>query len=296
MADAKQGSQAKLCMEPGAAAHTFNTSSEPYHFVRESMQMTQTVVDGSAIRGTRSHPKETVRAVRQECGGDIVLHANPQDLNLLLPRILGSAESSDSFTMAETLPAFGVLVDRVQQQFEYTDCVVNRAMFRARSGELVELTVNIWARTEVAGTSYPSLTLGTTDVQPYVMSEGVLTIIGTARGFHDFEVSIDNHLERRYANSLTATSITPTDRTVILRVSVPFDADDLVHTTAPGAQGGTLVFTNGNISTTFTFANLTNNYRSSVIGGKSEINSTLEYVARDSGATKALVVTHDSTS
>ena len=296
MADAKQGAQGKLCMEPGSSSHTFDTSSEPYQFLNENIQMIQSFADGNGILGTRSHRKESVRIVRQECGGAISMQPNPQELNLLLPRILGAAESSDSFLLAETLPAFGVLVDRNQQQFQYTDCKINRATFSGRSGELLDLTLDIWAKSEVVGTTYPSLTFGTTDVTPYTMSEGLLTIIGSARGFHDFEVVIDNHLERRYVNSLTATSLTPTDRTVTLRCTVPFDADDLVHKTTPGAQGGTLVFQTGNISTTFTFANLTNSYRSPVITGKTEINSVHEYTAFKSGSTEPLVVTHDSTS
>ena len=294
------GSQAKLCIEPGASAHTFNTDSEPYEFLSETMSRTDTVVDTNAIRGTRSHAKETTRVVRKDIAGTITLIPSPADLNLWLPRILGTAESSDSFTLAETLAGtagiFGVLINRVQQTHEYKDCVVNRATFRGSSGGFVELSLDIIGKDEATGTSFPSLTLGTAaNNAPYVFSEGVLTLVSATREFHDFEITIDNVVQSRFADSLVATALVATDRIVTLRATTPYVANDLTNEAAPGTAGGTLVFTNGNMSTTFTFGNLTKNNVSPNISGKGEINMTVEYIARTSSTTKELVVTHDST-
>lgn len=296
MADASQGAQAKLCVEPLAAPHTFDTSSEPYEFISESIQKTGTNLDTEGIRGTRSHSKERTRRGTHEVGGSITINPSPADLDLWLPRILGAAESADSFALAETLPVFGVLVDRVAQTFEYTDCKVNRAVFRSSAGGLLELELDIMAKTEATGTSYPVLTLGTAaNNAPYVMSDGVFTFVSAARKTMDIEIEIDNQLSRRFTNSVTATDITPQDRVVTIRCTNPFTSDETsLYGQAQGGVTATAVYTNGGMSTTFTFAVVQFPDLSPTVGGKTEIPLVLEGIARMSGATKELVVTHDS--
>ena len=297
MAEASQGAQARLCMEPGAAPHTFDTSSEPYEFVAESVQKRGTILDTSGIRGTRSHHVARTRAGTYEVGGAIMLHPSPSDLDLLLPRILGAAESSDTFNLAETLPAFGILIDRVAETFEYTDCKVSRATFKGSAGGLIDLVLEILGVAEITGTAFPSLSLDTTAAAaPYVFSDGVLTLQSAARQMMDFELVIDNGLSPRFTNSQTATSLTPQDRTITLKTTNPFTADEVdLYEQALAGAAGTLVLTNGGMSTAFTFAALQVPAVSPVVGGKQEIPLTLEMTARMTGATRELVVTHDST-
>lgn len=296
MAEASQGAQARLCMEPGAAPHTFDASSEPYEFVSESVQKKGKILDTDGIRGTRSHHVARTRPGTYEIGGSITLHPSPADLDLLLPRILGAAEVADTFDLAETLPLFGILIDRVAETFEYTDCKVSKATFKGSSGGLVELVLEILGTMEVTGTTFPALTLDTSAAAaPYVFSDGVLTLAAAARKMMDFELVIDNGLNARFTNSQSATSITPQDRTITLKTTNPFTADeaDLYGQAVEGAAG-TLVLTNGGMSTTFTFAALQVPDMSPVVGGKQEIPLTLEMTARMIGATNELVVTHDS--
>jgi hypothetical protein len=296
MAEASQGAQARLCMEPGAAPHTFDASSEPYEFVSESVQKKGKILDTAGIRGTRSHHVARTRPGTYEVGGSITLHPSPADLDLLLPRILGAAESADTFNLAETLPAFGILIDRVAETFEYTDCKVGKATFKGSAGGLVELTLEILGAAEITGTAFPSLTLATSAAAaPYVFSDGVLTLLSAARKLMDFELVIDNGLNARFTNSQSATSITPQDRTITLKTTNPFTADEAdLYDQANEGAAGTLVLTNGAMSTTFTFAALQVPAMSPVVGGKQEIPLVLEMTARMSGSTRELVVTHDS--
>jgi hypothetical protein len=283
-------------MEPGAAPHTFDASSEPYEFVAESVRKRGTILDTSGIRGTRSHHVSRTRPGTYEVGGSLTLHPSPADLDLLLPRILGAAESSDTFNLAESLPAFGILIDRVAETFQYTDCKVSKATFKGSAGGLVELVLEILGVAEVTGTSFPALSLDTTAAAaPYDFSDGVLTLQSAARKMMDFELLIDNGLSARFTNSQTATSITPQDRTITLKTTNPFTADEVdLYEQALAGAAGTLVLTNGGMSTTFTFAALQVPDMSPVVGGKQEIPLKLEMTARTSEATPELVVTHDS--
>lgn len=296
MAEASQGAQARLCMEPGAAPHTFDTSSEPYEFTSESVQKKGKILDTSGIRGTRSHHVSRTRAGTYEVGGTITLHPSPLDLDLLLPRILGADESNDTFNLAETLPAFGILIDRVADTFEYTDCKVSKATFKGSAGGLVELSLEILGTAEATGTPFPSLSLDTSSAAaPYVFSDGVLTLQSAARKMMDFELVIDNGLNARFTNSQMATSITPQDRTITLKTTSPFTTDEVdLYEQALAGAAGTLVLTNGGLSTTFTFAALQAPAVSPVVGGKQEIPLKLKMTARMTGSTRELVVTHDS--
>jgi len=299
MADDSQGAQAQLCVEPGASPHTFDGSSEPYPFVSEGLARADTLLDTNGIRGTRSHASERVRSGVYTVGGTILLHPSPADLDLWLPRILGAAESTDTFDLAETLPEFGVLIDRVAKTFEYTDCKVNRATFRSSvdGNGLLQLELDIVGKTEVEDTSFPTLTLGTADNDaPYAHHDSVVTLAGGAVDARSIEIVIDNLLEASFNNSRTATSITPQDRIVTVRTVHPFNSDVTgLYGTAAAGIDGSVVYTNGNMSTTFTFGQLQFPNESPLVSGKNSIPYTLNMTARKGGLTNELVVTHDST-
>lgn len=299
MANASVGALSSLWVEPGASAHTFDSSSEAYEFLSESIQKVGTILDTNGLRGTRSHHSAKTATGPYEVGGDITMNPDPAGLDLWLPRILGAAESNDTFAVADTLPAFGLLIDRVGSKFEYTDCLVNRATFRASQGGLLEMILNIMGRTEVVGTAGSSLPAvgAAANNAPYAMTQGVLTLASGAREFEDFELVIDNAIERKFRNSVTATSLVPTDRIVTLKMNGPFTSGTLSALYAQALAGatGTLVFTNGQMSTTFTFATLQVPAKSPVISGRGEIIMPLEMTARMASTTREIVVTHDST-
>jgi hypothetical protein len=293
MADASMGYKAQLAAD--AAGTAVGSFTEPYEVVRESLRKSGRILDTAGIRGTRSHTSERTRAGTYDVGGSLVMHATPAMLDKWLPRILGAAESADTFALAETLPEFAVLIDRVARRFVYDGCKVNRATFRAAAGQLVTLELDILGKSEaVSATAFPSLTMPTD--APYVMQDGVLTLQSAARKFTEFEVIVDNVLARRFSNSQTATDISPGDRIVTFRCQTPFTSDEVdLYNQALAGAAATLVFTNGGYSTTFSFATLQFADLSPTVAGKSEIFLELTGIARKSGSTSELVVTHDST-
>lgn len=303
MANASQGVFTKFCTEPGAAPHTFDTGSEPFEFLAENVAKDSPLFNPNGIRGTRSPCYNRTRKGPYTVRGQIRMNVTPYDLAIWLPRILGAPASGDTFALAETLPSFGCLFDRVAQTFQYTDCQVDRAVFRghastsAASPPFIEMTLDIVGKTEVVGTSYPALTLDCSSIahQPYIFTEGVVTLVSSARQIKNFVLLIDNHLDVRFTNSTTATSIVPTNRTIALRTTNPYTSDELaLYDQAAAGADGSLVFTNSTVSTTFTFAKLQVPARSPTVMGKQEIPLYLDMISREAG-TKELVVTNDST-
>jgi len=294
------GTQARLAVEPGVAPHTFDVSSETYEFISESLGLEATHTDNNAIRGTRSHEANTVREGTETVSGDITFHPSPADLDLWLPRILGAAESLDSFTLAETVPAFGVMIDRVAKVFSYADCYVNQATFKSDSGGLLELTLNLIGVSESVGNAgtFPAISLATAaNNVPYTHEDtsGAVTLVGSARDTSSIEIVINNNLEAKFFNSQTATHVIAKDRVITVKTTHPYSSTDTdLYAQAVAGAAGSIVYTNGGMSTTFTFGNLKVPDTSPKIPGKDEITIELEMTAFKTGSTDELVVTHDS--
>lgn len=302
MGVASQGAMAKLYVEPAAAPHTFDTNSERWEFYAENIQKRGTIVNPPTIRGTRSPCSARSRSGPYTVGGQIHFPVSPVWLDSWLPRILGAAEVSDVFDVAETIPAFGILLSRIAETFQYTSCYVNRAVFRPQPmGEMktiITATLDIIGTAEITGTSAPNVTLDCSSAayQPYLFSDTTITLLGTARQALDFVLVIDNHLDARFTNSLTATSITPTNRTVVLRTTNPFTSDELdLYDQDVDGDDGQMVWTNENMSATWDFPNLQVPPESPTVTGKQEIPLYLTHTARRTTSDTEVTVTNDST-
>ncbi|MGE5192814.1 MAG: phage tail tube protein [Deltaproteobacteria bacterium] len=288
---ASMGSQARLSMAaPGTAIASYTESCE---FVGESLAKQLTMLDTAGIRGTRSHPAERTRDGAYAVRGTIRFHCSKGLLDLLLPRILGGG-ASPTWTLAETLPAFDVLIDRVASRFAYGTCKVNRAVFRARASGLLELALDIIGETEtVSATPFPAIAAPTD--APYIWQDCVVTLNAAARVVTEFELVVDNHVRARFSNSQTATDLYPTDRTIGLKCTVPFTGDDtdLYGANTGAAAAGTLVFTNGPHSLTFSLPLVQFPDNSPVVADKGEIFLRLDGTAKRVGTNAELVVTNN---
>lgn len=304
MGGCSQGSQAKLIVETSTS---FSDASEAYDFLYESIQKHGRIVYSNGITGSRSQIVERTRVGSYTVEGRLAMHACPLDLDKWLPRILGTAEVANSFTLAESIPTFYVLIDRVGGVFRYDYCYVNRGIFRSAAGpgdsaeELVEMVLEIMAKDENTSSTWPdpAPTIGVTSARlPYLFSEGVLTVNGTAYEIKDFVLAIDNFLQPRWVNSLYPSQICPTDRSVRLRTTHPFTATEFAglyaNASADDGVSATLVFTTGSLSTTFTMAGLQWADTSPTVRGKQEIPLYLDFVARKKGTDNELVVTNAS--
>jgi hypothetical protein len=286
-----------MLMDPSG----IDTSSEWHNFISETLTDTNNLinVEAKSITGTRSHIEGRVSLGLIDIKGSIHKFSTPEELDDDLPRILGAAESADTFDLAETLPSFSVAILRGPQFHTFSTCYVNKGIFRGKSGQPLQTELQIFGTSvaEDVAANFPSVTRRVQ--QPYVFHEGVLTLGGTGYNFNQFVIVVDNHCKPEYNNSRTATDICPTDRTVALATSVPYTTtEDTLYTTPVSSEAGisgSLVFTKGGQSLTFTFGNLKAIARSPTVTGKTEIRLPLQYFAYKTGSTPELAVTHDST-
>lgn len=263
-----------------------------------SVELIDTSEEG--IRGTRSRSKERVAQGITDVAHTFTMTPSPTELDLLLPWILGAAESVDTFALAETLPYRDILIDYVTHRQIFQDAKVNRATFSSSKGQGLKLTIETIARTADApvATAFPSISVDTDDF--FVMHQGVLTLLSSAREYTDAEVVVDNALDVQHNNNQDAAYITATDRIITLTVNSPFsaDEDDLYTDARSSAAGaaGSLAYTNGGKSLTFTFGNLKSQDAATpdIPNKASEIRQSITYMAFKSGSTDELVVTHDS--
>ncbi len=288
---ASMGSQSRLSMAaPGTVIASY---AESYEFVGESLAKKLTILETAGIRGTRSHPAERTRDGTYAVQGTIRFHGSKGLLDLLLPRILGGG-SSPTYTLAEGLPAFDVLLDRIASRFVYGTCKVNRALFRARASGLLELAIELRGETEtISAAPFPAITPPTD--APYIWQDCAVTLNSVPRVVTEFELLIDNHLHARFSNSQAATDLYPTDRTIGLKCTVPFTSDDadLYGANSGGAAAGTLAFTNGSHNLTLTLAQVQFPDHSPVVAGKGEIFLHLDGRAKKLGSTSELVVSNN---
>ena len=287
-----QGSQALMLMETSAS---FTTGSEPYAFLTESLKQKVELDIDPSIRGTRSRSKERTGISSKKVGGSVSMRPSPAELDNLLPRILGAAESVDSFLLAEGLPEFWVYVQRDVEEYMYNNCKVGSATFSSSEGQALELAMEIFGKTRTKAGTFPTVAQDTDNF--YTLSQAVLTVNSVAYAFKSFDLKIDNLMEVLFENSETATSVEATDRIITLSCDLPFETDTntLQDAIDDGEKvSGTLVFTNGGQSLTFTFAALINSDEDPSVGGRGKIRYPINLQALQSGTTKELVVTHDA--
>lgn len=272
--------------------------TQAIEFLNENLQKRGQIIETAGIRGTRSHPKERTREGTYTVDGQITLNPCPDELDFLLPYIVGGSESADDFPLAETLPEMYVTVDRIAKVFTYAGCKVNRATFRGREGQLLELSLELMGKTETEGNSgtFPALTL--TTAAPYIFHDAVMTIEATAYSIFDWELTIDNKLNgQRFTNSQSRTDIPAMDREVMVTVTVPYTSTEAaLHDKSSHKTGvaATCVFTNGGKSLTFTTPALQKAAESPTVPGRDqEIKLRLQFTARSSSGTAELTINND---
>lgn len=276
----------------------FDTSSIPIEIVLpESLKETAEIIETNGMTGTVEHNKERTREGLKRVSGSIKLACSRIALDTLLPYITGTAESTDVFALADTLPEFYLMIDRGVKVYTYAGCRIAKATFSGTKGDMLYLDLDIEAEMETVGDagSFPVLTVPTE--KPYLMADGVLTLQSSTRLFENFSLAIENRLNTElFENALTRHDIPLIDRVITLSTDHPWDTDnvDLVKQDLDGAAGS-VVFTNavaaGDVLTfamaAIQYANIT-----TTLQGKDVIRLPLEGMVRSSGTTKPLIITN----
>lgn len=288
-----QGSQATIYVKAGASPHTYDGTSELHIVDSETLRRTDELIDAEGIRGTRSHHAIRVARDRYNVGGGIVMRPGMFAIEKWIPRILGGATAGGVTQLTETIAAgqtFGVLCRRGADDFSYTDCKVNQAIFRAASGGVVALELDIMGKTEddtVTPGAVPTLIVSNNRT-PIVFSSGTLSLAGTSRTFEEFTLTINNNLVRQFYNSATAQSLSEQDLGVTLSVTLPWESGlkSALYNLGPGGTAlGSLAFLAPTGQTiTFDFGTLIAPTETPTIPGKTNVPFVLNFTAYETDA------------
>lgn len=295
MSNGADGWQSHLLIQ---AALPFSGSATPLRFKSESLAKQSTILNDSGMDGSASEHAELSRHGQSTVSGQITLDWSPTGGAVLLPLILGGTPSGTTFPLADTTPeAWQYQIDRASEVFNYTDVRVNKGAWKGQSGGPVEVLLDLLGVDEVpigAGNGQAFVV----PLDPgYVFSDLAISVAGDVRSIFDIELAVDNKLTARYANSNVPTRIArSTKRQILVTFTTPFGPDEveLYNVSLAGIEV-ILTATNGNYSTVWTMGKVQFPAMSPVVAGQGEIPLKMTGVARMSGTTKELIVTHDST-
>jgi hypothetical protein len=297
-----QGFRAKLAIHDAIPA----VAGERFDFLNENFGINEEMRDRNGMRGTRSHSLAGMRGGLIRVDGPLSMQPNAGEWAKLLPWILGGTPAGTSYTLAETLPEKFVTIARDDGTdglvHTYTGTKVSRATIRSSQGNALELALDLMGKTEQtpgAAGSFPAIALDEL-TGPFVFSDLTLTVAGVTYQARDIEIGIDNALDgERFFNSRTRTKLSEQDRVVTVRISTPFGGAESLYT-PPGGTGVAVVatFVNADVPTVslvFSFVKVQFPRRNPAVTGRTEVFLPLEGTAYESGGTKELVVTLDST-
>ncbi len=274
-----------------------NPTDKPLDFESETLGARSSFLDPQGLRGTRSHAAARVRENSRLVTGDVVLPApTAVELASILPYILGGTPSGTSYPLGETLSAFYAQLLRGASRFTYSGCRVSRATFSARKGSALQVALSILGVDETKdGTAFPSLTLDITTGY-FAFEDLVFTVNSDTLDIFDWSLTVDNFVQARMVNSVTATVVYTTDRVVSGRFVVPWGDDESLYALAVGGVVLSSVFTNGATSLSFTCPKFQVPRQSPDVAGRDEERNILEGVCRYSAAPNdELVTVLDST-
>lgn len=277
---------------------TSNPVDARFDFLSENLVCNEEFPDTGGLRGTRSHVIERVRAGLRRVGGTITMQPTAVEWAALLPWILGGTPSETTYPLADALTSRYVTVDRVAKVFTYSGCFVDSATIRGSQGQPLQLTLNLVGSDETVGNaaSFPSLTLDTT-TNAFMFHDCVISVASTEYQSRDFEITINNHIDReRFFNSqVLSLTTSPMDRHISSRFSLPYGDAVAAYNTGAAGVAVSVTATNGAVSLAFSMAKVAFPRRSPMVAGRQEIMLPLEGMAYRSGSTLELVTTLDST-
>lgn len=212
----------KIAFKAGTGTVDFSSGATRLDFTSESINAAGSLIESASIAGTRSKLVNHVRRGPYNVAGSINFDASPLMVRQWAWYALG-ANSLGVCTPTESLPVFGLMIDKVSDVMKVEDCKVTRLVLRGSAGQLISGTVDIVGRNYSNATlTFPSLDLGTTaDDYPLAFSDLALEIGATAYEFNSFELTIDNAIEVKQRNALYAACLRESQRSVNLNVDLP---------------------------------------------------------------------------
>lgn len=272
-------------------AGSSSAAYEEVEFVSESLSRSNTLFDSSGITGNRSLSTSRTRLMQAAVGGELTLLATPAALQKWLPRILGQSTSQSTFDLSPMLPRFETTIDRGDDILTYKHCIVSRARIVGLAGRPFEIKLDIEAVDETIPSADSFSEVSLPNELPYFFSDLDLRVDSESIPVDQFELLVDNHLRKRFVNSVVATSIDSTRSEVRLQFKKkgPTAGNLLGNLEWPGSA---VEFTlnDGQVATQFLFGAIQNFSTSSHVDRRNETSQTVSGWAVASNSEPALRV------
>lgn len=219
-----QGAKSRLAVSTNASMT--NSNSIWLEFTSESLQLNEAILNPTGQRGTRSQASERNARGPRAPSGNVTMPLSQVALDNWLPSILGAAESSDTFNVAETLPALYAMIEKLTDVQLVSKLYVDRGVMQGSSGGLCTLSVDCEAEDMTGGQTFPTATTTFRPEfgQPFQMADtGTITLNSVARNYFNFSVDVANNLTKGdfHQGFTRAGTISPEDRIVTASFDIP---------------------------------------------------------------------------
>jgi len=243
--------------------HATSLATRQFEFQSCTLNRHQNLIRTHGIRGKRAPLGDATQLGTSSVSGTVLLMPRPDDLDFLLPYILGGAEETDVFALAESLPELVASVDKHLFVETYRGLKVAQAIFRSKQGQPLTLQLQLEGKTKddsAAAGTFPSIGSTLSEKLPYVHHHARWTFDSTLIEIDDLVLTIDNGLELdHYHNSQTRSRLPEGKQTITLAFRTPHNADfddHLREIAAAGVSAAELAFDNGTDSLTIDFGRL----------------------------------------
>lgn len=239
--------------------HASSLATRQFEHFGVDIDQRTTLIRADGMLGQRAPLGDSAQVGTYTVGGTISLRPRPDDLSFLLPYVLGGAEVADAFPLAETLPELVATVDRKIVVNTYRGLKVDKATFRSRKGELLELELDLQGKladASAAAGTFPAISATLSSKNPFVHHQAMVTIDETSIEVDNLVITIDNGLQLdRFNNSQARTHLPEGPRRVALSFDSELDDDVLANLIdmAPRGAAAAVVYSNGVDTLTFAF-------------------------------------------
>lgn len=264
-------------------------------FVSADVSETRELLDDEdGIRGVRSRTLERAVQGQIKVGGSIKMNPTPVELALVWPYCV---QNSTGATLTDAMQDVTVVLDNIQATNTFLGRF-SKVTLAGSPGKKLDLTLDFVGKSNTVTTGGSLSAVPDITVRPYMMQDmgSGITIGGTTYSIDEFELMIDNHIEPTYMQGQTATDLEPQDREVHLKVRTKYTTTEKgLQTTAIAGPAlgspvtGSIAFTNGSNSVTFTFGALVAEPKTVSITDKKHLRWTGQYRAYKVGTTLEVV-------
>lgn len=266
-------------------------------FISTDLNESIEIVEDEGIRGTRTHAMERVAQGNKIVKGSITFEPTPVEMAAILQY---ATNSSSSTTLTDAMQDVTIVLDlRTTKKYTFNNCRFNMITITGGPGKKITVKVDVVGKSCTVASS--SLT-GVPDitVRPYMYYDAGsgITIGGQTYLIDEFELVIDNKIEPTFMVGQTATDLEPTDREVSLSIRSRYNsAEDALLVLAQAGPviasplTGSIAFTNGSNSMTFTFGALVAQSKTVVVPNKKALRLPLKYRCYGVSTTKEVVST-----